>query len=102
MGLPELPGYTGEGYEWMSQLGNGWYAVPGWGQDGWDLGSWPYVIVCHCDGDTDEGQPFGLVVYVESDVTMREFAPERSETGQPTRPQSSTGGMGRCLELPGS
>jgi len=74
MGLPELPGYAGEGYEWMSELGNGWHAVSGWGEDGWDLGSWPYVIICHYDGDSEEGEPFGLAVYVESDTTIQEFS----------------------------
>lgn len=46
--LPALPqrGF-GDGYDWMSELQK-WAAIPGWGRDGWDMGSWPYVIILTC------------------------------------------------------
>lgn len=42
-----------------------WIAVPSWGRDGWDLGSWPYVLIYH--RATPEG--FELAENVEGDVT---------------------------------
>ena len=36
----------GGGYEWMEEgLPEGWHVEPMWGRDGWNLGSWPYVVV---------------------------------------------------------
>jgi hypothetical protein len=60
MALPDLPDYAEEGYDWISRLSNGWYAVPGWGKDGWDLGNWPYVIVAFYDGNEKERLPYGI------------------------------------------
>jgi hypothetical protein len=57
----------GDGYDVMEQAGKrGWHAVAAWGQDGYDLGSWPYVIFFFRDR---EGQ-YDLLYYVEGDVTM--------------------------------
>lgn len=34
-----------DGYEDMEvESARGWSAVPSWGEDGWDLGEWPYVV----------------------------------------------------------
>lgn len=62
--LPPLPEWTGEGYEWMGNLAHGWHAVGLWGDQGWDLGRWPYVIIVHFDGDG----LYGRAVYVEGDL----------------------------------
>jgi len=43
-----------------------WRAIPSWGRDGYDLGSWPLVIVFvrNLDGR------FDVIEYVEGDVAM--------------------------------
>jgi hypothetical protein len=69
--VPPLPLGADEGYEWMSRLSGGWHAVPAWGRDGWDLGSWPYVVVAIYDRPVQK--LFALAVYVEGDVSIREF-----------------------------
>lgn len=73
--LPPLPprGF-GDGYDWMSDLRDGWRPVAGWGRSGWDLGDWPYAIVVHYDGDGVHA----LGTYVEGDVSMEAF-PTREE-----------------------
>lgn len=56
----------GDGYDVMEYAHNkGWSVIGGWGRDGYDLGSWPYVIVFQ----KREGDTFNLVLYVEGDVT---------------------------------
>ena len=72
--LPELPGWTGEGYEWMQQLAHGWYSVSAWGEQGWDLGDWPLVIVAHYDSP----DLYGQAVYVEGDLEITAY-PSREE-----------------------
>lgn len=69
MSLPKLPGRTGDGYSWMDELKGGWYSVGVWGSDGWNLGGWPYQLVVHYDGES-----FGLCIYVEGDLDVKEFA----------------------------
>ncbi len=68
--LPALPERLwNTGYDWIAALSNGWYAVPGWGRSGWDLGSWPLIIIAHYD------RPgcYGLAVYVESDLDVTAY-----------------------------
>ena len=43
-----------------------WNVVSSWGKDGWDLGSWPLVIVFF---RTHEGK-YDLLYYVEGDMTL--------------------------------
>lgn len=65
--LPGLPDTVwNSGYDWIGELSGGWYGVPDWGRSGWNLGSWPLVIVCHCD------RPgcYGLCLYVEGDLDV--------------------------------
>lgn len=63
---PRNVGIIGDGYDQMEVLEHrkGWHAVSSWGCDGWDLGSWPYVVVytwgtnlyrlaVNCEGDLD-------------------------------------------------
>jgi hypothetical protein len=73
--LPPLPDLIfDEGYAWLGALRHGWYDVSSWGRDGWDLGSWPLVIVAHYDGE----DRYGLAVYVEGDVEVT-ACPNREE-----------------------
>jgi hypothetical protein len=53
----------------MGDLRDGWQPVPGWGRDGWDLGSWPYAIIVHYDGD----DLYGMATYVEGDIRSEAF-----------------------------
>jgi len=43
----------------------GWHAISSWGAHGWDLGSWPYVIVF--------ARKLDLLVWVEGDLTRYHF-----------------------------
>jgi hypothetical protein len=57
-----------EGYDRMEFARRlGWDAIANWGLNGWDLGSWPYVVVYH-RGETE------LAVDVEGDIDIEEFA----------------------------
>jgi hypothetical protein len=48
-----------DGYDRIERaVAHGWRAVPGWGRDGWDLGSWPLVVIFH--GESPAG--FEIVV----------------------------------------
>ncbi|MDQ3765054.1 MAG: hypothetical protein M3460_27175 [Actinomycetota bacterium] len=67
----------------MEQLSNGWYAVASWGSEGWDLGTWPLVIVAHYDGDEEAEMPWGVATYVEGDITVKEF-PDRAARDKET------------------
>ncbi len=83
--LPRLPATLwNSGYDWMELLSGGWYVVPAWGRDGWDLGSWPYVIIAHYD------RPgcYGLAVYVEGDLDVTTH-PTRAERDQATDRQAA-------------
>jgi hypothetical protein len=77
------------GYEFIEAYREaGWRPVPSWGRDGWDLGSWPLVIVLHRDTLRSIPEPtpggghvwtstvgtFELALYVEGDVEIRRFA----------------------------
>jgi hypothetical protein len=55
------------GYDLMEPARTrGWDAIPGWGRNGWDLGSWPYVVIYH-RAIKDSWQ---LAYYVEGDLTV--------------------------------
>lgn len=75
--LPALPdGHAhGDGYGWMGALGNGWGEVASWGRDGWDLGSWPYVVVAHLDDD--KRGLYGTALYVEGDLFVEAWETRR-------------------------
>ncbi len=69
--LPPLPREgVDDGSDWLDGLSHGWYMVPAWGRDGWDLMEWPHAAAAHFDGD---GR-FGLATYEEGDVEVRSFA----------------------------
>lgn len=48
---------------------HGWHAIPSWGRDGWDLGSWPLVVVFH--RRTDAG--YELAYNVEGDISVYRY-----------------------------
>jgi hypothetical protein len=54
----------------------GWDAISNWGLDGWDLGSWPYVVVYH-RGEIE------LAVDVEGDIDIEKF-PTREDRDRKT------------------
>jgi hypothetical protein len=47
----------------------GWDPIAGWGRDGWDLGSWPYVIVFH----RRTADAWQIAYYVEGDLTTYSY-----------------------------
>jgi hypothetical protein len=57
----------GDGYDVMEAVAaRGWKPMPSWGKDGYDLGSWPYVIIYTAKQEWN----FCVVEYVEGDITM--------------------------------
>jgi hypothetical protein len=48
----------------------GWHEVPSWGSRGWDLGSWPLVIVYFRDAKVQGTIFYQVAEYVEGDVTV--------------------------------
>jgi hypothetical protein len=83
--LPELPASVwNTGYDWIGALRGGWYEVSSWGRDGWDLGSWPLVIIAHYDRPGS----FGLAVYVEGDLEVTAY-PNREDRDQATDRQAA-------------
>jgi hypothetical protein len=60
-----------DGYEFMTAARQeGWRTLPSWGNDGWDLGEWPYVVLMVRQR---EGGHFEVVEHVEGDLTFYEF-----------------------------
>lgn len=51
----------------MARLPEGWQAHRSWGRDGWDLGSWPYVVVVAYDHP--EMGSFAYGIYTDGDIT---------------------------------
>jgi hypothetical protein len=61
----------GDGYDDMELAEkHGWHSIPVWGKDGWNLGSWPLVIVFHRNLKKDGETLYQVIEYVEGDVTM--------------------------------
>jgi hypothetical protein len=74
--LPPLPSdpHAGSGWDWMGNL-HRWAPIPGWGQDGWDLGEWPYAIVCTCAvRGPGKAMVYGVATYTEGDVAVAAYA----------------------------
>ena len=58
----------GDGYSVIERaIEKGWHVVSSWGALGWDLGSWPLVIMFF--RNTKDGK-FDLIYYCEGDVTL--------------------------------
>jgi hypothetical protein len=63
-------GYLVDGYDRQSLARKHWWlAVPAWGRDGWNLGSWPLVTIY--TREAPDG--FYLAENVEGDVTTYRF-----------------------------
>src|ERR1035437_6034430 len=70
-------GDLGDGYDQMEELNRkGWHAVSSWGCDGWDLGSWPYVVVYtrRIVEPVDVFSPYLLATNCEGDFDTYSFA----------------------------
>lgn len=60
-----------DGYERIDTASSrGWDPVPSWGSDGWDLGSWPLVVIFH--RQSTDG--FELAYDVEGCVTIYQYS----------------------------
>ncbi|MET4095241.1 hypothetical protein [Arthrobacter sp. UYCu712] len=73
---PVLPADTtaGDGYDWMDTLeGTAWSVLPNWGSEGWDAGSWPYIILAVARTRDGNGELFGYGTYVEGDTSTYWF-----------------------------
>jgi hypothetical protein len=73
---PVLPAddRAGDGYDWMDTLeGTAGSALPNWGSDGWDAGSWPYIILAAARTRDRTGELFGYGTYVEGDTATHWF-----------------------------
>jgi Domain of unknown function (DUF3846) len=63
------------GYETMSLAAtNGWSTVASWGEDGWNLGNWPYVVFFARRSENR----WELAEYVEGDVRTYSFPDQAS------------------------
>ncbi len=69
---PALPAdnRSGDGYEWMDTLeGTAWSVLPNWGSEGWDAGSWPYIIFVVARTHDSPEELFGYGTCVEGDTS---------------------------------
>jgi hypothetical protein len=59
-----------DGYDIMEPArARRWRAIPGWGRDGWDLGSWPLVVIYH----RHINDAWQLAYYVEGDLAVYSY-----------------------------
>jgi hypothetical protein len=71
-----------DGYSDMeAEEGRGWHALASWGRDGWDLGTWPYVMIYTrtTSGRFEPHDPGGrweLMSIVEGDRDVYRFVTE--------------------------
>ena len=73
---PVLPAddRAGDGYDWMDTLeGTAWSVLPNWGSEGWDAGSWPYIIFAAARTRDRTGELFGYGTSVEGDTATHWF-----------------------------
>ena len=65
---------AGDGYDWMDTLeGTEWSVLPNWGSDGWEAGSWPYIIFAVAHTRDGNGEMFGYGTWVEGDTSTYWF-----------------------------
>ncbi len=61
------------GYDIMEPASaHGWQPISGWGRDGWNMGSWPYVVMYH----RRTADAWQVAYYVEGDLTIYSY-PDR-------------------------
>lgn len=70
----------GNGIDWALLLRTPWRAVPSWGRQGYELGSWPEVVLALADHLSPEGMLHGYCTYVEGEITPRWFRSEHQRT----------------------
>ena len=81
----------GDGYDVMDEVRKGqWRSIANWGESGWDLGNWPYVVIYWRESVTTRQGPvadaqriskaYEMTYYVEGDLTTYRYdtAEERS------------------------
>lgn len=62
-------GFSLDGYDWMDAAATtDWHTLSSWGKDGWDAGSWPYVILTIAAGRDEVGKFFGMTTFCEGDL----------------------------------
>ncbi|GAB3873838.1 hypothetical protein ACFQ1S_03730 [Kibdelosporangium lantanae] len=73
--LPSVPvpyADSYDGHEWRDKAEQFGWDVPGlWGRDGWDLGSWPLVVMALYDSEKTD--TWALMTYVEGDMVVKVF-----------------------------
>ena len=64
----------GDGYEFVGTLDElaGWQPISSWGLDGWDMGSWPLMVVGSYDAP--DGSRFATIGRCEGDLTVKMYA----------------------------
>lgn len=68
-GRGDAEGYSLDGWDWIDAAATtGWHALSSWGKDGWDAGSWPYVIITLAKGRDEVGNFYGITTYCEGDL----------------------------------
>lgn len=69
--------FAGDGYDRAEVAERvGWRPIAAWGKDGWDLGSWPYVMIFF----RERNGRFEVCTNTEGDASLASFEtePERS------------------------
>jgi len=64
--------YGGDGYDYMDAIqAAGWHVFANWGEQGWDFGSWPYVIYAiPINQRHGISTDLRIMSYCEGDVTV--------------------------------
>ncbi|WP_157356998.1 hypothetical protein [Arthrobacter sp. U41] len=73
---PALPAddRAGDGYDWMDILdGTAWSVLPNWGSEGWDAGTWPYIMFAVARTRDGNGGLSGYGTCVEGDTATHRF-----------------------------
>jgi hypothetical protein len=64
--LMTRPGHTPD--EILRLEATAWSVLPRWGSEGWDAGSWPYIIFAVARTRDGNGELFGYGTYIEGDT----------------------------------
>lgn len=73
----QVPGANGDGYDWMDHLHSNrfvnakWTSLVSWGEDGWDMGSWPLVVISIANPSPDIWM---ICSYCEGDLSVKVYA----------------------------
>lgn len=75
-GPARRPGH--DGWDWMANVPRPWSVIGVWGEEGYDIGDWPYVIYALGHAEVDGVEYFGYTKHVEGDIYTYWFAGERN------------------------